>query len=275
MHKFGSLYVEADSFFHRLNPVVKLSMFVAWLVAVFMFLDLRVSIGLLITGFIFLWFAKIPYRIARNLFIAIGVFNLINALFILLLAPDYGVTLTGVNDIVLDCFGLKIYRATLMYILVISLKYLSLLPLTIIFIFTTHPGKFAASLNKVGIPYKLAYTVNIIFRYFPDIREEFKIIANAQAARGFSFGKDEPSKLRRIKNLFNITVPLINSALARIDKVSNAMELRSFGKNKTRTWYNQSDYSLIDIVTLLFIIVIFFLLLYFRLHSTGRFITIS
>ena len=34
-----------------------------------------------------------------------------------------------------------------------------------------------------------------------------------------------------------IIFPLLFSSMDRIDVVSNAMELRGFGKNKKRTWY--------------------------------------
>lgn len=269
MNKFGSLYVEGDSFFHRMNPSLKLLIFGLWLISVFMFLDLRVSLWLLIVGFILLKFAAIPYEVSRNLFIAVVIFNLINAVFILLISPYFGVTLSGDSRVVFTLWGFKAYYATLMYILVISLKYLSLLPLTIIFIFTTHPSKFAASLNKIGVPYKIAYTFNIIFRYFPDIQNEFKTIANAQAARGLSFGKDEKSWLKRVRNLFNITVPLINSALERIDKITNAMELRCFGKLKHRTWYNASQFTISDGLVLCISLLIFAMLLFFKLNFSA------
>ena len=35
------------------------------------------------------------------------------------------------------------------------------MPVTAIFIFTTHPSEFASSLNKIGIPYKISYAINI------------------------------------------------------------------------------------------------------------------
>ncbi|AUR50910.1 energy-coupling factor transporter transmembrane component T family protein [Aquella oligotrophica] len=266
MNKFGSLYFEADSFFHRMNPGIKLIIFIFWLIVVFMFFDLRVSIGLLVTGFVLLKFATIPYTVSRNLFIAVLSFNFINAIFILLITPDYGVTLTGNSHILFNIAGFRLYSSTLMYILVISLKYLSLLPLTMICIFTTHPSKFAASLNQIGIPYKFAYTVSIILRYFPDIQQEFKNIANAQALRGLSFGRDEPSRIKRIRNLFNITVPLINSALVRVDKISNAMELRGFGKYRKRTWFNQTQISHSDWLTLCFATVVFVVFCVFRFY---------
>ena len=41
----------------------------------------------------------------------------------------------------------------------------------------------------------------------------------------------------RIKNMMNIFVPLIFTTLDRIELISNAMDLRGFGKHKKRTWY--------------------------------------
>lgn len=271
MNKFGSLYVEGNSFFHRANPSIKLIMFILWVIAVFMFLDLRISICLLLLGFVLLQFADIPYKISRNLFVTISIFNLINAVFILLIAPDYGVTLSGNHQILYTIAGFNIYTTTLWYILVISLKYLSLLPLTIIFIFTTHPSKFAASLNQLMVPYKLAYIISIIFRYFPDIHQEFKTIANAGAARGFSIAKDEKSLFRRARNLFSITIPLINQAMLRIDKVSNAMDLRRFGYKWKRTWYNRASFSFADLCLLVVSIVIFSSLVYMKTHQLSNF----
>lgn len=42
-----------------------------------------------------------------------------------------------------------------------------------------------------------------------------------------------------MKNSVNILLPLILTSLNRIDTISNAMELRGFGKNSKRTWYTQ------------------------------------
>lgn len=264
MNKFGSLYVDADSFFHRMNPSIKLIIFILWLVAVFSFLDLSLSSALLIFGFILLPFAAIPYKVSRNLFAAIITFNLINAGFIFLITPDYGVTLSNRDYIVGHLASYPIYLATIEYILTISLKYLSLLPLTIIFIFTTHPSRFAASLNKVGAPYKLSYIASIIFRYFPDIHNEFKVISNAQAARGLSYAKDEKSFMKRIKNLFGLTIPLIIQAMQRIDKVTNAMEIRGFGTLKKRTWYNDVTLKPSDFLALFIALAIFAGIIYYK-----------
>ena len=48
----------------------------------------------------------------------------------------------------------------------------------------------------------------------------------------------------------NIIFPLIFSSMDRIDVVSNAMELRGFGKNKKRTWYTKRSFARNDFIVL-------------------------
>ena len=45
----------------------------------------------------------------------------------------------------------------------------------------------------------------------------------------------------RFKNSLLIVVPLIFSTLERVETISNAMDLRGFGKDKKRTWYNKNN----------------------------------
>jgi energy-coupling factor transport system permease protein len=42
-------------------------------------------------------------------------------------------------------------------------------------------------------------------------------------------------------------VPLLLSSFNRIEVVSNAMDLRGFGKNRKRTWYHRKKYTAADI----------------------------
>ena len=66
-------------------------------------------------------------------------------------------------------------------------------------------------------------------------------------------------------NVMNICVPLIFSTMDRIDVISNAMDLRGFGKHKKRTWYTKTpagrnDYLCIAACVLILAVVIYFLL---------------
>ena len=48
----------------------------------------------------------------------------------------------------------------------------------------------------------------------------------------------------------NILLPLILTSLNRIDTISNAMELRGFGKNKKRTWYTKRPFARRDFIAI-------------------------
>lgn len=76
----------------------------------------------------------------------------------------------------------------------------------------------------------------IALRYIPDIQRDYHSISQAQQARGVELGINEHF-FARLKNSVNILLPLILTSLNRIDTISNAMELRGFGKHKKRTWY--------------------------------------
>ena len=89
----------------------------------------------------------------------------------------------------------------------------------------------------------------IALRYIPDIQRDYHSISQAQQARGVELGKNEHF-FSRLKNSVNILLPLILTSLNRIDTISNAMELRGFGKNKKRTWYTRRPFAARDFVAL-------------------------
>ena len=271
MSKVGSFYIESDSVFHRMNPIVKTLMFILWSITIFMYLDIRASLFLVVFGYLLLCLSKIPYRLIKNLSFAVVAFNLANALLILLISPEFGIALAGHKTVLVNLFGYQVYTESVMYLVILSLKYLSLLPVAMIFIFTTYPSEFACSLNRIGVPYKIAYTFSLILRYIPEVHMEFETIAKARAARGITFGKGEQSFWRRAKNLFSIIVPLMNSTLERIDKVAMAMELRSFGKKRVRTWYGGAKCTRADAISLFVMITIFMLFVYLRCKLWMRF----
>ena len=84
--------------------------------------------------------------------------------------------------------------------------------------------------------YKISCSVALALRYIPDIQREYHDIAQSQQARGIGMSK-KASLVRRLKAASSILVLLILSGMDRIEVISNAMELRGFGKNKKRTWY--------------------------------------
>lgn len=256
MSRSGSLYIEKDSLFHRLDGSSKFLMLIAWTSFIFMFMDIRIFIFMSILGFAMLGGSKIPFRSIKPLTVFVVIFSIVNALVLIVITPNYGSELSGQTTVIASLSGRTITLETVFYALTLSLKYISILPITLLFVFTTHPSRFASSLNRIGVSYKVAYAVSIAFRYIPDVKDELTVIMNAQEARGLAFRRGDGSLIKRLKNFVTILMPLLISSLNRIEVVSNAMQLRGFGYQKKRTWYNDKklmgiDYSVIALSVLL------------------------
>ena len=134
------------------------------------------------------------------------------------------------------------------------IKYFTVIPAVFMFLVTTNPSEFAASMNKIGISYNVGYAISIALRYIPDVQGEFTKIKHAQEARGIEMS-GKASLFSRIKNTSSIIFPLIFSSMDRIDIVSNAMELRGYGKHKKRTWYMEKKLRRNDYLTIAFTVV--------------------
>lgn len=238
------------SLFHRMDGAVKLVLFVVWTVLAFMFMDLRVFVVMLAVGAAMLIYSGVPFRKMAFLFGLILLFSIMNGLFILLITPTFGTRLTGTDTPVISIGYAVINKETLFYVLTLSAKYLTLLPMTLLCLFTTMPSAFAASLNRVGVPYKIAYAVSIALRYIPDLIAEFRSTLHSMEARGMGITKEDGSIMKRLSNLSAVVVPVLQSALHRIDSVTNAMELRGFGAGKKRTWYSGGDMTAADWVVI-------------------------
>lgn len=236
-------YLPRKSVVHELTGTTKLAFFLLFTFASMITYDTRVLVVLLVVSLAIFRLSHIKLREVRFMMTFMLVFLLLNNLFIFLFNPNQGTELYGTRTVLFHLFWrYSVTAEQLFYMLNISLKYFVALPVAILFISATNPSEFAASLNKIGVSYRVGYAVSIALRYIPDIQRDYHNISQAQQARGVELGKQE-KLFSRLKNSVNILLPLIMSSLARIDVISNAMELRGFGKDrKKRTWYVQRPF---------------------------------
>jgi len=230
-------YEKKDNCIHNLCGVTKLVFFLCWSFTSMITYDTRVLLVMFVLSLVILKVSDTKWRQIGTVFKFILLFLCINLIAIFFFSPGQGTLIYGTSH--------EIYRFSKHYVLNqeqlfyefnILLKYMTVVPSVFIFIVTTNPSEFASSLNRIGVSYKIGYSMAIALRYIPDIQDDFKRIRNAQAARGIEMSRK--AKLsERIKNTAAIIFPLVFSSMDRIDVVSNAMELRCFGKYRKRTWY--------------------------------------
>lgn len=252
-------YNQLDTPIHRLSGLTKLIGFLFLTFTVMFSYDIRVILGITIFSLYILKVSQIKYSQIRLMVIYVAIFIAINAIITFLFSPEEGVEIYGTRHEIVHLFGR--YTLTweqLFYQTTKLMKYVSVIPLGLIFLLTTNPSEFAASLNRVGVNYKAAYAVALTLRYFPDIQRDYKDITLAQQARGLELSRKAKFK-DRVKNALLIIIPLIFSTLDRIEVISNAMDLRGFSKEKTRTWYSAKEMNKGDYIAIIISIVIFIL----------------
>lgn len=264
-------YSKKDTCIHKLCGVTKMIFFILWSIVGMITYDTRVLTFMLIFSIIMFIISKTDYKQVATVFKIIGIFLTINIIAIFLFSPYQGVNIYGSRTELQHLFGnYTLTKEQLFYEVNIILKYFTVIPIALMFIVTTDPSEFAASLNKLGIKYSIGYSIAIALRYIPDVQHDFMEIKNAQEARGIDMSKNV-SLLTRLKSMVSIIFPLVFSSLERIDIITNAMELRGFGKNKKRTWYSARKFEISDYVSIMLILIVSILAIIITFCNGSRF----
>ncbi len=250
-------YIEKDSPVHRLTGAAKLVDLLLWSIASMTTFYTPLLAVLTVAAFLLFGVSHIKLREVGFMLQFTFVFMILNNVLIFIFSPQHAVSIYGSRTVLFEIAGPYIVTAEqLFYHLNVALKYTCSIPVVLLFVSTTNPSEFAASLNRIGVSYRISYAVAIALRYIPDIQREYYDISKAQQARGIEMSK-KAGLVQRLKSVSVILIPLILSSLERIDTISNAMELRGFGKGKKRTWYEGRPFSRADIAVIAGSIVLF------------------
>ena len=243
-------YIDRPSPIHRLTGACKLVCLIAWSLAAMTSFYTPLLIAMTVASFLLFRMARLKVKDISFMLGLMAVYIVLNNVLIFLFSPDHGTSIYGTETVLFKLFGPYVVTAEqLFYHLNVILKTACTIPVVLLFVCTTNPSEFAASLNRIGVSYKISYAVALALRYIPDIQREYRDISQAQQARGTEMSK-KASLVNRLKAASSILIPLILSSMERIETISNAMELRGFGKDKNRTWYSGRKFSKMDILSI-------------------------
>jgi energy-coupling factor transport system permease protein len=269
MTAFG--YIPRNTPVHSLTGASKLLLTFALSIAAMITFDTRFLIFVIIVSFVLFSISKLKFSDFKAVLALLILFMVINNVAIFLFAPEQGVLIYGTRNELF--FITERYRVTseqLFYQLNVTLKYFAIVPIALVFFLTTEPGEFASSLNTIKVNYKVAYAVSLSLRYIPDVQRAYREISQAQQARGVDISKKAPIRAR-LAGILAILFPLVFSSLDKIDLISNAMELRGFGRLKSRTWYSTRAFTKWDFAVVGFCVLCVLLSILTLVINGGRF----
>ena len=249
-------YIDRPSTIHRLTGASKLVCLLAWSLAAMTSFYTPLLILMTVAAFALFRLAKLKMKDISFVLGLMLIYIVLNNVLIFLFSPDHGTSIYGTETALFKLFDPYVVTAEqLFYHFNVILKNACTIPIVLLFVCTTNPSEFAASLNRIGVSYKISYAVALALRYIPDIQREYRDISLAQQARGTEMSK-KASLVKRLKAASTILIPLILSSMDRIETISNAMELRGFGKSPKRSWYSGRKFSKMDILSMVVCVVL-------------------
>lgn len=225
-------YYPANSLIHKLDPRVKLSGTMIFIISLFLFDNyLGYAVVALFLGTI-IKLSKVPIKHILKGLKTIFFLLLLTVVFNLFLTP--GRELFHIWKLTVTYEGVKIaiFMGTRLLFLIIGSSLMTL---------TTTPNQLTdgmekglAPLKKIGVPvHEVAMMMSIALRFIPILLEETDKIMKAQSARGADF--ESGNFIERAKAMIPILVPLFVSAFRRANDLALAMEARCYNGGEGRT----------------------------------------
>lgn len=254
----GLSYCHGDTFLHRLNPIVKLILLIGYSLLVFILSDVVPSIIL----FIVLLLVNVGVGLGISFFLKKIRFILLFGLMIFIvqiLTIQEGILIFKYNFFRLS---ISLWTGGLEAGIVLTLRLINVIGASYIFITTTDPNKLSYNLMQLGLPYRFGFMLITALRFIPVFHQELATVRNAQRAKGIEMeGLGLKSLIKATRYLL---VPLVISALNKVDYLTVSMESRAFGLYEKRSYLNSHKFTRIDWIVLFLGLIVFasFIIIY-------------
>lgn len=124
-----------------------------------------------------------------------------------------------------------------------------------LFFLTVHPDDLMLSLLSLKVPYNIAFSFSLSFRFVPTIAIEAQNIIDAQKSRGYEM--EQGGLISQARNLIPLLIPLIVCSLKRAFHIAESLDSRAFGSTKNRTYYYSIKYAKKDWLLTIILISLF------------------
>jgi len=129
------------------------------------------------------------------------------------------------------------------YGIAIFLRFIILM-LSGLFLLNSNISELTRGLVKLGMPYEIAFMIQMSARFVPVFLEELGDVLNSIQLRGVDLKKVYKRKV--INVYLSIFLPIIYSIWQKAEKLAILMELRGFRTSSNRTYYREVCFNEID-----------------------------
>jgi energy-coupling factor transport system permease protein len=217
-----SLYLDRDTWVHRLDPRTKIFLLLGMFALPFVFLNPFYVLGVLALVLCFGYLAESLVNLRRIWFILFMIFVVTPILW----------SVVGSGRTPLFLF---VEREALLYGLTAAQRIAITVIAGMIFLSTTRNEEVALGLVRLGIPYRFAFAVSTALRLVPTIVATGLTIGQAQRSRGLDL--DSGNVIQRIRKHLPLLVPVFVTTVRSTNVFSMALESKGFGAGSGRTFF--------------------------------------
>ncbi|MET9338279.1 energy-coupling factor transporter transmembrane component T [Nonomuraea sp. NPDC003804] len=261
-------YLGGDSFLGRRDPRVLMLVPVFYLVGVARIDDVRVILACALVALAYYHAARIPWREVRANWIFIlaivTITVLLNSVFTD--AMQIEATKTAEPLFTMPLTDNAVSAATLSYSATLLIRFLALAMVSFPIAFCVAPGDLGVTFARLKVSQRLAFGVDLTFRFLPSTAAGMQEIIDAQRVRGYDHPRTS-NPVKRLRSLKPIVIPLTVNALIDAEDTSNAMDLRGFGA-KHRTWMRELAFDRTDYLVLAFFAALTVALLSYKIFGS-------
>ena len=220
-----SLYLDRDTWIHRLDPRTKMFLLLGMFALPFVFLNPLYVLAVLALVLLFGYLAESLVNLRRIWFI----------LFMIIVVTPILWSIVGSGQTPLFLF---VEREALLYGLSATQRIVITVIAGMIFLSTTRNEEVAIGLVRLGIPYRFAFAVSTALRLVPTIVATGLTIGQAQRSRGLDL--DSGNIIERLRKHLPLLVPVFVTTVRSTNVFSMALESKGFGAGSGRTFYLQT-----------------------------------
>jgi energy-coupling factor transport system permease protein len=233
-------YEKGRSFLHGLNPLTKLLALIAYSISIFTFDSFEIEVLCFLAMLVIIVLLRsrgLVSLVTSKYFISFAVLLVV----IQILFTGGGEVLFSIP---LVLFNIDVTTMGIIVGLIVAFRFITIILASAIFIATTDPNELAYSLMKAGLPYRFGFMLVTAIRFIPVFESEAGTVRNAQVARGLDIDRGGVKGI--VKMARYTLMPLVVSALSKVDVLVISMEGRAFGCMRTRTFTRSSAFTLSD-----------------------------
>ncbi len=256
-------YVERNTIIHRMDPRARIIFMLCALVAVGFvpgstgagIWDVRIVSFFLALSFLQIFLARLTWEQTRRFWLVITIVAVVLSVITLLTGRGEVGTFDLADQHPIWSPSFSIFGATLAFELTIErlvflvtqvLRIMTFAALSITIPYTIDPSLYGITFKGLGLGDKLAYAMDMAFRFIPSLGRDFQITMDAQRARGFELDAGKGvSIFQRVRNFAPLLIPLTINALLGGEEITDAMDLRGFGV-RPRTWLPELKFQTLD-----------------------------